>query len=186
MNFDWVKVPKSEEEEKEQFDTLYQFLSKLSNKGKEGSPSTSIPSTSVSSPHIPITSGMDEFMRLKMDLLSNFQSMGVGITPLETCKGCERSFYSKTELDRHWEQSGACAEWVKRELLVTERSNMPFFSFIEQGLSSLLYSDQSVSYCMFCKKQVNHRKGGHEKHLQQSMICNRLAHDTFQKWMCNK
>ncbi len=186
MNFDWVKVPKSKEEEKEQFDTLYQFLSKLSNKGNQDSTPSSVSTPSVSLP-VPVsaTSGMDEFMRLKMDLLSNFQSMGVGITPLETCKGCDRSFYSKTELDRHWEQSGACAEWVRRELQVTERSNMPFFSFIDQGLSSLLISDQSVSYCIFCKKQVNHRKA-HEKHLQQSMICNRLAHDSFQKWMCMK
>jgi hypothetical protein len=180
MNFDWVKVPTSKEEEKEQFDTLYQFLSKLSNKGAQ----ESVP-TPPSVPSIPSVSGMDEFMRLKMDLLSNFQSMGVGITPLETCKGCDRSFYSKAELDRHWEQSGACAEWVKRELQVTERSNIPFFSFMDQGLSSLLSSDSSGSHCIFCKKQVNTRKA-HEKHLQQTMICNRLAHDTFQKWMCMK
>jgi hypothetical protein len=68
---------------------------------------------------------------------------------------------------------------------VTERSNIPFFSFMDQGLSSLLSSEPSGTYCIFCKKQVNTRKA-HEKHLQQTMICNRLAHDTFQKWMCMK
>jgi hypothetical protein len=183
MNFDWVKVPKTEKEEKDQFDTLYRYLSTLSNKGKDKSNEI----VEVSSPVAPIPnpSSMDEFTRLRLDLLSNFQSMGVGIAPLQSCKGCDRSFYSELELERHWENSRACNEWVKRELTITDESNIPFFSFLETGLSTLLESDKSVSHCIFCKKQINTRKA-HEKHLQQSMICNRLAHDTFSKWMCKK
>jgi hypothetical protein len=189
MNFDWVKVPKSEKEEKEQFDTLYQFLSGLSNKAKENTNEIIEPSESSSSinslPLVPLSSSMDEFSRLRLDLLSNFQNQGVGITPLQTCKGCDRSFYSELELERHWEQSCACLEWVNRGLSITDESATPFFSFLEKGLASLLGSDKPVPYCIFCKKQINNRKA-QEKHYQQSMICNRLAHDTFSKWMCKK
>ena len=141
MNFNWVKVPKSEEEEKEQFDTLYHFLSKLSNKEKkketepdkdnDNDKEKSVNIQSISQLSTTISSGLDEFTRLKLDLLSNFQSIGVGITPLQQCSGCDRSFYSESELEKHLEQSDPCQEWVKRKLKITSDTSIPFFSFLE-------------------------------------------------------
>lgn len=172
-----MKVPTNETEEKEQFDRLYKFLVQSSIKAKQSPTETITPSE----PSKVESSGKDEFSLLRLDLLSNFQSMGIGITPLQTCKGCDGSFYSEMELEKHWAKSPACSEWSKRNLEVTEASNRPFFEFLEDGLSMLL----SSSSCKFCNKKITTRKA-HDKHLQQSMICNRLAHDTFLSWIVKK
>lgn len=197
MNFDWVKAPKTDREEREQFDKLYHLLVQLSDKGKKQSPTHEVISITenviveekteiqnrdnlkkTEPEDLKKTGDLDEFMRLKLDILANFQG-GVEITPLQTCKGCDRSFYSEGEREKHFEQSPACLEWTKRNLLRTPLSTTPFFTFMEQGISILLTS--SPSSCLFCHKPILHRKGL-EKHYQQSMICNRLAYDTFQKW----
>lgn len=189
MNFDWVKAPKTEKEEKEQFDKLYHLLVQLSDKGKKQSPThvssenTVVVSPSESKPHKKKEDekprDLDEFMRLKLDILANFKG-GVEITPLQTCKGCDRSFYSEGERGKHFEQSPACLEWTQRNLTRTSLSAIPFFTFMEQGLSILTDSSPSPS-CIFCHKSISNRKSL-EKHYQQSVICNRLAHDSFQKW----
>jgi len=185
MDFKWIKTPKSDKEEKEQFDKLYQLLVKLSDKGKQDGPTSNhIINTTYNKreekkeeePEDIKKGDMDEFMRLKLDILANFQG-GVEITPLQTCNGCSRSFYSEGEREKHFEQSPACFEWSKRNLSHTPLSTVPFFTFMEQGISTLLCS----SSCSFCHKPISHRKAL-EKHYQQSAICNRLAHDTFQTW----
>jgi hypothetical protein len=174
MNLDWVKVPKNKEEEKEQFDKLYHMLVRLSEAGKEESPVAA--SSVVSASSVP----MDEFTRLKMDILANFRGDGTGsIPPLEVCKGCDHSFYSNDALTRHFQQAPACREWVHRGLTQKTEMDMPFFSVVEQGLSTLLGSTSKT--CRFCQKPISNRKA-QEKHYLQAPICNRLAHDTFQSW----
>lgn len=167
MNFDWVKAPKNQEEEKEQFDKLYHLLSRLSTSGRQDLPQEQKPVG-------------DEFTRLKLDLLANFRgSNGLGTIPsLETCQGCNRSFYSDQEKERHLQQTPACQEWIRRGLTIRPEWDTPFFSFMEQGMGKLITSDNT---CQFCCKPVKTRKGL-EKHLAQTPLCNRLAHDTFQRW----
>ena len=194
MNLDWVKVPKNKEEEKEQFDKLYHMLVRLSEAGKEASPvspplvaaSASSSAASVSSSAASVAASvasstqMDEFTRLKMDILANFRGDGTGsIPPLEVCKGCDHSFYSNDALTRHFQQAPACREWVHRGLLQKTEMDTPFFSVVEQGLSTLLGSTSKT--CRFCQKPISNRKA-QEKHYLQAPICNRLAHDTFQSW----
>ena len=182
MDFKWIKTPASDKEEKEQFDKLYHLLVQLSDKGKQHSPTHETVNVIIEEKkeeNPEKTGDLDEFMKLKLDILANFQG-GVEITPLQTCKGCDRSFYSEGEREKHFEQSPACLEWTKRNLSRTPLSITPFFTFMEQGISTLLTSSSSSS-CLFCHKPILHRKGL-EKHYQQSTICNRLAHDTFQKW----
>lgn len=185
MNFDWIKAPKSEKEEKEQFDKLYHLLVQLSDKGKDTSPTHIISEkNTIESPKLNKSTksqhekigDLDEFMKLKLDILSNFKG-GVEITPLQTCRGCEHSFYSEGELEKHLEQSHACLEWTKRNPSGSPKSYPSFFSFMETGFSTLLQS----SSCIFCHKSIPHRKAL-EKHYQQSTICNHLAYDTFQSW----
>lgn len=177
MNFDWVKAPKNKEEEKEQFDKLYHMLVRLSESGKEESP-VPVPPVPVPVPIPPVP--MDEFTRLKMDILANFRGDGTGsIPPLEVCKGCDHSFYSKEALTRHFQQAPACREWVHRGLTQKTEMDIPFFSVVEQGLATLLGPTSKT--CRFCQKPISNRKA-QEKHYLQEPICNRLAHDTFQSW----
>ena len=166
MNFDWIKTPKNQHEEKEQFDKLYHMLVRMS-----GSSIASVPSSSPP---------MDEFTRLKLDLLANLRmSGGVSIPPLETCRGCDRSFYSQEELNKHYHHAPACQEWVRRGLVRTPSTEIPFFSFLEEGLSLLLGSGGRT--CRFCEKPMANRKAL-ERHFQATVLCNRLAHDTFRSW----
>lgn len=171
MNFDWVKAPKTQEEEKEQFDKLYHLLSRLSASGRQEAPQEPEPVA-------------DEFTRLKLDLLANFRgSNGLGTIPaLETCQGCHRSFYSASEKERHLQQTPACQEWIRRGLTSRPEWNVPFFAFLEQAVELLLTPNKE---CQFCRKPVKTRKGL-EKHLTQTVLCNRLAHDTFQGWFSSK
>ena len=188
MDFNWIKTTTSDKEEKEQFDKLYHLLVQLSDKGKKQSPThvshqnqvviSPPPSQKKKEEPLEKTGDLDEFMRLKLDILANFHG-GVEITPLQTCKGCDRSFYSEGERGKHFEQSPACLEWTNRNLTRTPLSAIPFFTFMEQGLSMLM--DSSPPSCLFCHKPISNRKSL-EKHYQQSVICNRLAHDAFQKW----
>lgn len=180
MNLDWVKVPKNKEEEKEQFDKLYHMLVRLSEAGKEESPVAASSTVASSASSVATTAQMDEFTRLKMDILANFKGDGTGsIPPLEVCKGCDHSFYSNDALTRHFQQAPACREWVQRGLIQKTEMDMPFFSVVEQGLSTLLGSTSKT--CRFCQKPISNRKA-QEKHYLQAPICNRLAHDTFQSW----
>lgn len=181
MNFDWVKAPKSQEEEKEQFDKLYHMLVQLSASGRQENPILQ-----ESQEHQVIQQHQerqepvgDEFTRLKLDLLANFRGAGLGtISSLETCQGCHQSFYSAQERERHLQQTPACQEWTRRGLIPRPEWDTPFFSFLEQGVGALLTPDKE---CHFCRKQVKSRKGL-EKHFAQTALCNRLAHDTFQGW----
>jgi hypothetical protein len=172
MNFDWVKAPKSKEEEKEQFDKLYHLLVQLS--GKTGEPVPSVPSVEAKIE--------DEFTRLKHDILANFRgssSSSSGTIPaLETCQGCNQSFYSGAERERHLQQTPACQEWIRRGLTTHPEWDVPFFAFLEQGVGSLMTPSKD---CCFCRKSVKTRKGL-EKHFVQTPLCNRLAHDTFRTW----
>jgi hypothetical protein len=172
MNFDWVKVPKNKEEEKEQFDTLYHMLLRMSVQGTTGQGARQAP---------PVSLPMDEFTKLKMDILSNFRG-GEGrgiITPLETCQGCDRSFYSKEDKERHLRVTPACREWLRQNLVCTPSMAMPFFSMMEEGFQMLL--GPTGKTCRFCEKPLLNRRA-QEKHLQTTMLCNRLAHHTFRSW----
>lgn len=174
MDFRWVKTPKNKEDEKEQFDKLYHMLVKLSNKGNE----IVLPSASTA-PTVTTERPNDEFTRLKMDILANFNGQtGVSIQALETCRGCNRSFYSDAERDKHLRQTPACQEWTQRGLAYYPEMDVPFFSFLEQGLSTLL---GPMKNCKFCQKQILNRRA-QEKHYIQSPLCNRLAHDSFRSW----
>ncbi len=179
MNFDWIKIPKNKDEEKEQFDKLYRLLVQMSGKaetkpGKEETKPGPRGDAIVKQP-------MDEFTRLKMDILANFRG-GDGrgaITPLETCQGCDRSFYSKEDKERHLRITPACREWVRQGLVCVPSMNAPFFSMMEEGLQLLLGPGGKT--CRFCEKPLMNRRA-HEKHLQSTVLCNRLAHHTFQTW----
>jgi hypothetical protein len=173
MNFDWVKAPKNEEEEKEQFDKLYHMLVQLSAK-KEPVPPQLDPSPPISHP-----TG-DEFTRLKLDILANFRSgNGFGAIPaLETCQGCNQSFYSGAERERHLQQTPACQEWIRRGVITRPGWDVPLFAFLEQGVGVLLTASKE---CRFCRKPMKGRKGL-EKHFAQTPLCNRLAHDSFRTW----
>lgn len=175
MNFDWVKVPKSKEEEKEQFDKLYQLLVRMSSGQGAEPPRPVVPS-------VP----MDEFTRLKLDILANFrggsgEGKGQGqITPLETCRGCERSFYSKEDVERHLRVTPACLEWVRQGLTPIPSMEVPFFSFMEEGFHATLLG-QGGKTCRFCEKPLLNRRAL-ERHLQTATLCNRLAHHAFTTW----
>lgn len=173
MNFDWVKAPKNQEEEKVQFNKLYHMLVQLSNKGGEAP--ISAPVVSVI-PNVPV----DEFTRLRMDLMANFKGQtGMGIPAIVTCTGCHRSFYSEAEREKHFRMTPACQEWVRRGTVWKPEMDIPLFSWMEQGLQALL--TPSMKACRFCQKPIANRRA-HEKHLIQTPLCNRLAHDTFQSW----
>ena len=186
MNFDWVKAPKSQEEEKEQFDKLYHMLVQLSASGRQENPilqeSQESQDQGQEQPKNQERqeSVGDEFTRLKLDLLANFRGVaGLGtISSLETCQGCQQSFYSAQERERHLHQTPACQEWTRRGLIPRPEWDTPFFSFLEQGVGALLTPNKE---CRFCHKQVKSSKGL-EKHFTQTALCNRLAHDTFQGW----
>lgn len=183
MNFDWVKVPKNKQEEKEQFDKLYQMLVRMS--APAASPPPPPPPAPVVAPSPapapPLTPApLDEFTRMKLDLLANLRmSGGVSIQPLETCRGCDRSFYSKEELNKHYTLAPACQEWVRRGLLRSPFTEIPFFSLLDEGLRAFMGS-QGRS-CRFCEKPIANQRAL-ERHFQTSAICNRLAHDTFRTW----
>jgi len=203
MNFDWVKVPKSKEEEKEQFDTLYHLLVRMSGQAQQqaglGQAQAGLGQAQAGlgqaqqqaglrqvglrqAQKAPLTTPpMDEFTRLKLDILANFRS-GDGrgaITPLETCGGCDRSFYSKEDVERHLRSTPACREWVRQGLTHAPSMDVPFFSKMEEGLRALLGPGGQT--CRFCEKPLLNRRA-HEKHLQSAVLCNRLAHHTFQSW----
>ena len=189
MNFDWVKVPKNKEEEKEQFDTLYHLLVRMSGQAQAGLGQAQAGLRQAQqqaglrqAQQAPLTTPpMDEFTRLKLDILANFRS-GDGrgaITPLETCGGCDRSFYSKEDVDRHLRSTPACREWVRQGLTHAPSMDVPFFSKMEEGLRALLGPGGTT--CRFCEKPLLNRRA-HEKHLQSAVLCNRLAHHTFQSW----
>jgi hypothetical protein len=205
MNFDWVKVPKNKEEEKEQFDTLYHLLVRMSGQAQAGLGQAQAGLGQAQAglgqaqaqqqaglgqaqaglrqaQKAPLTTPpMDEFTRLKLDILANFRS-GDGrgaITPLETCGGCDRSFYSKEDVERHLRSTPACREWVRQGLTHAPSMDVPFFSKMEEGLRALLGKEGTT--CRFCEKPLLNRRA-HEKHLQSAVLCNRLAHHTFQSW----
>lgn len=163
-----MKAPKNEEEEKEQFDKLYHMLVQLSAKG---APPESVPQ--------PPPSG-DEFTRLKLDILANFRSGNGGgtIPALETCQGCNQSFYSGAERERHLQHTPACQEWIRRNVSARPGWDVPFFAFLDQGVGDLLTPSKE---CRFCRKPMKGRKGL-EKHFAQTPLCNRLAHDSFHSW----
>ncbi len=177
MDFRWVKAPKNKAEEKEQFDKLYHMLVQLSKKSGEDLPSVT-PAVPVA-PSVPSVPA-DEFTRLRMDLLANFKGQaGLGIPALVTCTGCHRSFYSEAEREKHFRTTPACQEWARRGLVWKAEQDIPFFSWMELGIHTLL--SPSTKECRFCQKPIANRRA-HEKHLLQTPICNRLAHHTFQSW----
>lgn len=188
MNFDWIKIPKNKDEEKEQFDKLYRLLVQMSGKGettRPGKGETTRPGMAEmrveQREERIVKQPVDEFTRLKMDILANFRGgdgRGV-ITPLETCQGCDRSFYSKEDKERHLRVTPACREWVRQGLVCMPSMNVPFFSTMEEGFQSLLGPGGKT--CRFCEKPLMNRRA-HEKHLQSTVLCNRLAHHTFQTW----
>lgn len=177
MNFDWVKAPKSKEEEKEQFDKLYHMLVQLSK--PEPTPIEPVEPATDTTP-----TPLDEFTQLKMDLLANFQGIkgqgqGVEIPALETCKGCQQSFYSQAEHQKHLLHALACSEWYNRGKTELPIQNVPFFSFLDKGLSQFTHTKE----CSFCHKSIPYpQRKGLERHYTQSPVCNRLAHDTFRSW----
>jgi hypothetical protein len=201
MNFDWVKAPKTAEEEKEQFDKLYHLLVKLSKKdesvavgqqeplekkgdstGGAGTGGTGGTGGAVGTEE---TIGpLDEFTAIKMDIIASLYSGGTNITIIQTCRGCEVSFYSEMELMRHQEASPACQEWIRCCPATNPKNTKtplpPFFTFLEKGLATLLTPEGTD--CTFCHKSLPSRKA-QEKHYTQSLPCNRLAHYTLRKWM---
>ena len=178
MNFDWVKAPKNKEEEKEQFDKLYHMLVRLSKKGEEEI--KEIQEIQEIQEKQEIHKPLNEFMQLRLDILENFKGQnGTAIPALVTCKGCNSSFYSETERQRHFQQAPACAEWTRRGLVRSSEMDVPFLPMMEQALSTLLGPDYKS--CRFCQKAIATKKA-QEKHYSQAPLCNRLAHDTFRSW----
>jgi hypothetical protein len=150
---------------------------------KKGTEEAAVPVPSSAPVPLRETAGpMDEFTRLRMDLLANFRGqsgVGQGIPALVTCTGCNRSFYSEGEREKHFRLTPACQEWVRRGLVWKQEMDVPFFPFLEQGLATLL--GPTLKTCRFCQKPLANRRA-QEKHLSQAPLCNRLAHDTFQSW----
>jgi len=182
MDFHWIKTPKTQEEEKAQFDKLYHLLVQLSHKGQEV-PASASSSASSSASLVPVASASaafpeDEFTTLKMDILANFSSADT-MTPLQTCKGCDRSFYSTFEMEKHHRQSPACQRCSTIESMSSPALSFP--SFMEKGLSEVMELDGSHARCRFCQKDLPSRKA-QEKHFAQSLPCNRLAYHAFHQW----
>lgn len=183
MNFDWIKAPKTQDEEKAQFDKLYHLLVQLSHKGRaEEVPATPATPASASASLVPAASQPafpeDEFTTLKMDILANFSSADT-MTPLQTCKGCDRSFYSTFEMEKHHRQSPACQRCSTIGSMFSPATS--FTSFMEKGLSEVMEMDGSHARCRFCQKDLPSRKA-QEKHYSQSLPCNRLAYHAFHQW----
>jgi len=185
MNFDWIKAPKTQDEEKAQFDKLYHLLVQLSHKGR----AEEVPATPSSTASLPASASAaastasavppeDEFTTLKMDILANFSSADT-ITPLQTCKGCDRSFYSTFEREKHHRQSPACQRCSTIESIPSPALSFP--SFMEKGLSEVMEIDGSHARCRFCQKDLPSRKA-QDKHFAQSIPCNRLAYHAFHQW----
>lgn len=169
MDLEWLRVAKTAEEEKQQFDKLYGMLVQLS---KKGSP-TAAPAPA------PVK---DEFTALKEDLLANFNALSVGgdlaIPTLETCSGCQKSFYSEAERAKHLESAAACAEWYARGATTEAWMSEPFFARLDRGVAAL----RKGKMCRFCHKSVAAGRIGLEKHFAQSGVCQRLAHIAFREW----
>jgi hypothetical protein len=190
MDFHWIKAPKTQEEEKAQFDKLYHLLVQLSHKGQQVPATPATPasafSASASSSSTALTSAVsrasafpeDEFTTLKMDILANFSSTDT-MTPLQTCKGCDRSFYSTFEMEKHHRQSPACQRCSTIDALPSPA--LSFLSFMEKGLSEVMEIDGSHARCRFCQKDLPSRKA-QEKHFALSLPCNRLAYHAFHQW----
>jgi len=181
MDFKWIKKTTSDKEEKEQFDKLYHLLVQLSHKGDTLQGDTSQADKVEPVPPLFPVVDKDEFTTLKMDILANFNLSGESIAPLETCRGCDRSFYSTFGLEKHWSASPACKRFITECSDTDILGTLPFLSFLEKGMATLLQSDATGTHCRFCQRDLPSRKA-QEKHYGQSIPCNRLAHHTFRQW----
>jgi hypothetical protein len=184
MDLQWLSVAKTAEEEKQQFDKLYGMLVQLSKKGSPVAPTVPFAATvpSAAATVTVVDPVKDEFTAVKEDLLANFKALSVGgdlaIPALETCSGCQQSFYSEAERVKHLESAAACAEWCARRLTTEAWMSEPFFARLDRGVATL----RKGKTCRFCHKSVATGRTGLEKHFAQSAVCQRLAHIAFREW----
>jgi Zinc finger, C2H2 type len=163
MNLSQVNMSNPNDDKKE-FDELYQLLVNLSkkkfnsNESKINEPSTATDSSAI------------------IDLFK---------TKKYVCKACDKGFITDSLLTEHIDRSKSCKKWL--ELSTDEQQiilQKPIHLFIDECITQSFLANSSTSTtkfeCKFCNSSfVN--KGNLNKHFSTSIACNRLCYHEFKK-----
>jgi len=169
---------KSKEQEQEEFNTLYKFLTGLVEKNKKQSdvksdvksneqPIVNIVVTPDETKSIPNTDpGKDLFEKILYgDVIEN---------EILKCDACCKTFTNNINLKAHHNSSELCKNWKSYpESVKNYKPEMAIHYFLDEVLRKITSNTDSLT-CRYCKSSFTHR-GNLNKHFIISIDCNKLA-----------
>jgi hypothetical protein len=99
------------------------------------------------------------------------------------CKGCEKSFNTRFQLDKHINSSKPCETVIKllKDDVILNRikrlPNIELNRYVENLVETII-TGNSPQRCKYCNIQFS-STGNHHKHYTSAIACNRLAYLDF-------